>query len=68
MGRSAAARMQRYRERQRDGRLSITLDVTPEETDRLCRLHYLTDCELEDRDRIAAAIHALIANIVTDDA
>lgn len=62
-----AARMRRHRKRQAAGSLSITTDFTPEETAKLCRLRYLGECELEDRDRIAAAIHALIANILTDE-
>ena len=59
-------RMRRYRKRQAAGRLSITTEFSQEETAKLCQLRYLAECELEDRDRIAAAIHALIANIVTE--
>ena len=60
-------RQRRYRLRQSIGRLSVTTEFTPEETARLCRLHYLAEHELEDRQRIAAAIHALLGNIVTDE-
>jgi hypothetical protein len=56
-------RMRRYRQRQAAGRLSIVTDFTPEETAKLCRLRYLRECELEDRARIAAALHALLGNI-----
>lgn len=56
--------MRRHRKRQAAGRLSVTTDFATEETAKLCRLRYLTECELEDRQRIAEAIHALIANIV----
>jgi hypothetical protein len=59
-------RQRRYRARQAVGWLSVTTDFSPEETAKLCRLRYLAECELEDRDRIAAAIHALIANIILD--
>ena len=59
-------RQRRYRARQAAGRLSITTDFTPEETAKLCRLRYLAECELEDRDRIAEALHALIANIMLE--
>ena len=45
---------------------SIVRHRVQEETSRLCRLGYLAECELENRDRIAAAIHALLANIITD--
>jgi hypothetical protein len=59
-----AARMRHYRKRQAAGHLSIATDFTPGEVDRLCRLHYLTECELEDRAAIADALHRLLANIV----
>lgn len=62
-----AARMRRHRRRLATGCLSVTTDFAPEETAKLCQLRYLTVCELEDRDRIAEAIHSLIANIVTDE-
>lgn len=60
-------RMRRHRQRQRAGRLSITMDVTRDETAKLCRLRYLAEHELEDRQRIAEALHALLANILLDD-
>jgi hypothetical protein len=60
----AAARLRRYRQRQATGRLSVTVELTQEETAKLCRLRCLTECELEDRDRIAAAIHRLIDSII----
>ncbi len=59
-------RMRRHRQRQRDGRRSVTTDFTLEETAKLCALHYLTECEVEDRQRIAEALHELLANIVLD--
>jgi hypothetical protein len=54
----------RYRRRQASGRVVVTLEFTPEETAKLHRLHYLAECELEDRARIAAALHLLLANIL----
>jgi signal transduction histidine kinase len=48
------------------GRLSITTEFSQEETAKLHRLRYLTEGELEDRDRIAEAIHALLGNIADD--
>jgi hypothetical protein len=62
-----AARMRRHRARQASGQVSVTTDFSPQEVHRLCSLGYLRESELEDRARIAAAIHALLANIVTDE-
>jgi hypothetical protein len=58
--------MRRHRQRQRAGCLSITTDFTPEETAKLCRLRYLSEHELEDRQRIAEAVHALLQGIILD--
>jgi hypothetical protein len=44
----------------------ITLELAPEETAKLCRLRYLDECQLEDRRRIADAVHALLANIIIE--
>jgi hypothetical protein len=66
---SAVARRQRqarYRRRQAAGHVVATLELTPAETGKLSALHYLSEAHLEDRRRIAEAIHALIANIVID--
>jgi hypothetical protein len=60
MPQAAAIRMRRYRQRQATGCLSVTTDFSPEETAKLCRLRYLTECELEDRERIADALHVLL--------
>ncbi len=57
------ARDRRYRERQPGGILSVTLDVTPADTDKLERLEYLAKHELEDRPQIAAAISRLLDRI-----
>jgi hypothetical protein len=59
-------RQRAYRKRQAAGSLMVTLELTPEDIARLYRLGYLRDCDLEDRRSIAAAIRALLANIVLD--
>ncbi len=59
-------RQQRYRRRQKKGHLSVTLIVTPDETDRLHRLHYLTAGELEDHRRVAEAFHAVLADVIIE--
>jgi hypothetical protein len=71
LDRSAASsgrrtRQARYRRRQRAGRVVVMIELLPAETAKLCTLHYLSEGQLEDRRRIAEAIHALIANIVID--
>jgi hypothetical protein len=55
--------MRRHRRRERDGTLMITIAVTPAQTAKLAALHYLAECELEDRPRIAEAIGALIDGV-----
>jgi hypothetical protein len=40
------ARQRRYRQRQRTGRIVVTVEITPEETARLCRLRYLDETHL----------------------
>ena len=59
-------RQRRYLRRQEESHVSVTLDITPEETDKLSRLHYLPAGELENRKRIAEAIHALLAKIIIE--
>ena len=58
-----AARTRRYRERQARGTLMVTVPVTVEQTAKLAALRYLTEAELEDRARVAAAIAALLDGI-----
>jgi hypothetical protein len=60
-------RQRAYRRRQAAGRVVATIEFSPAETGKLCTLHYLGEGQLEDRRRIAEAIHALIANIVVDE-
>ena len=59
-----AARQRRYRRRQAMGRVVVTTEFTVEETAKLCRLEYLDEAHLEDREQIAAAIHALLAKLI----
>jgi hypothetical protein len=42
----------------------VTVALTREETDKLCRLRCLDLDKLEDRVAIADAIHLLLANIL----
>jgi hypothetical protein len=55
--------MRRFRRRERDGTVVVTLALEPVEVAKLCALRYLRDCEPEDRRAIAVAIKALIAGI-----
>ena len=60
---SHAARQRRYRKRQRNGEVMVTVALSREETDRLCRLGCLDLDKLEDRGAIADAVHLLLAHI-----
>jgi hypothetical protein len=60
-----ADRARRYRQRQRDGVIMVTVPVSPAQTAKLAALRYLTESELENRARIAAAIAALLDGIET---
>jgi hypothetical protein len=57
------ARDRRYRERQPGGILSVTLEVTRDDTNKLARLDYIGLHELEDRKKIADAISRLLDRI-----
>jgi hypothetical protein len=59
-----AARQRRYRRRQRNGEVMVTVALSPDETDKLTRLRCLDVDKLEDRGAIADAIHLLLANIL----
>jgi hypothetical protein len=59
-------RQARYRWRQAAGRIVVTLELGPEETAKLHRLHYLQEFQLEDRRAIAGALRALLANILIE--
>jgi hypothetical protein len=55
--------MRRLREREAAGVQVVTTGFTQAETAKLARLGYLREGQLEDRKRIVAALHALIADI-----
>ena len=57
------ARQRRFRARLRAGEVVVTVSLSPEETDKLCRLRCLDAHQLEDRAAIADAIHLLLTNI-----
>jgi hypothetical protein len=59
-----AARQARYRERQRNGELMVTIGFSPHETAILHRLRCLDLDKLDDRRSIADAIHLLLAHIL----
>jgi hypothetical protein len=61
---SHAARQRRYRRRQRNGEIMVSVALSPEETDKLSRLRCLDLDKLEDRGAIADAIHLLLTNIL----
>jgi hypothetical protein len=61
---SHAGRQRRYRKRQRNGEAVVTIALSREETDTLCRLRCLDLDRLEDRGAIADAIHLLLAHIL----
>ena len=61
---SHAARQRRYRRRQRNDEIMVTVGLSREETDKLCRLHCLDLDKLEDRGAVADAIHLLLAHIL----
>jgi hypothetical protein len=58
-----AARQRRYRKRQRNGEVMVTVALSQEETDKLVRLRCLDLDKLEDRAAIADAVHLLLAHI-----
>jgi hypothetical protein len=43
------------------------MDISQRETEVLRRLGYLAERDLEQRDRIAQALHSLLANVILDD-
>jgi len=53
----------RHRAREAANRVWVGTEFEPQETATLCRLNYLSECELENPQRIAEALHALLANI-----
>jgi hypothetical protein len=64
---SHAARQRRYRARQRERVVMVTVGLSPNEIDILRRLNCLTsDSQLEDRRALADALHQLLATIILD--
>jgi hypothetical protein len=57
------ARQARYRERQQAGVVVIPFALTTAESATLHRLKYLDESELESRDALGRALHALLGNI-----
>jgi hypothetical protein len=62
--RPAAARQRRYKARQRQGEVVITVTLSPDETATLHRVGCLDLDKLEDRAAIAEALHLVLANIL----
>lgn len=58
----AAARKARYRRRQRDGCAVYSVEAGAEVLGMLCRLTWLSEAELGDRDKVAAALSWLLAD------
>jgi hypothetical protein len=59
-----AARQARYRQRQRNGEIMVTIGFSPGETAVLHRLRCLDLDKLDDRPAIADAIHLLLAHVM----
>lgn len=57
-------RQRRYRQRQQQREIMVTIGFSPDETATLHRLRCLDLDKLEDRRAIADAIHLLLANIL----
>jgi hypothetical protein len=63
---SHAARQRRYRRRQSDGDVMLTLTLSRREVAKLHKQGSLDLSQLEDRGAIADAIHLLLDNIFLD--
>jgi hypothetical protein len=61
---SAAARQRRYKARQRQGEVVVTVALSPDETATLHRVGCLDLDRLEDRAAIADALHLVLAHIL----
>ena len=59
---AARDRKARYRRRQRAGCAVYSVEAGPEVLDMLCRLTWLSEAELGDRDKVAAALGWLLAD------
>jgi hypothetical protein len=58
-----AARQRRFRERQRNGEVVVSIALTPAEVDLLHRLGCVDLARLEDRAALVEALHLLLSNI-----
>jgi hypothetical protein len=56
-------RQRRYRARQRNGEVAVTVFLTQDETGLLQRLGCLDVDRLEDRSALATALHLLLASV-----
>lgn len=57
-----AARMRRYRHRQRDGRMVLTIEIGVELVDLMVRTGWLEPRDCHERDEIARALTAMVAD------
>jgi hypothetical protein len=61
---AAAVRQRRYKVRQRQGDVVVTVTLSPDETATLNRVGCLDIDRLEDRAAIGHAIHLMLAHIL----
>jgi hypothetical protein len=61
---SHAVRQRRYKARQRQGDVVVTVTLSPDETATLNRVGCLDLDKLEDRSAIASALHLVLAHIL----
>lgn len=57
-----AARMRRYRRRQGDGQMAVTVEVGAELVDLMVRTGWLEPRDCHERDEIARALTAMVAD------
>jgi hypothetical protein len=61
-----AQRKARYRQRQRDGRMTVTVEIGSEVVDLLVRTGWLPQREVHDRREIAEAVTRLLDTAAAD--
>jgi hypothetical protein len=61
--RQTAERQRRYRQRQRGSEIVLMVSLSPEEVAKLVALHALDAHQVEDREAIGQALHALLGSI-----
>ena len=59
-----AARQRRYRKRQRNGEVMVTVALSPSDVDKLYRLGCVELAKVEDRAALADGVRLLLANIL----